>query len=748
MTIMKKEILMTAALLLLGACEVTLVPDHEESAEKPSLFFTGEKPVIESDTKTYYDPSTNSILWSASGEYMMVAMSNSAETEEEPYATGVFVPKRALNGTLKSNEAIVSADGKTAKFSLTENEYCTFPAGEGKYRFHSVYPATASCGLGNVSIWDWLVFVGTRPEGNGQYPSATSYDPNADVMLGISQQEYTEVTSGMEIPMVFDRLVTHGKITLTGIPAEMTNVTKAVITAPEGCTMSGIYYINVLGKEFGGDDKSNNNYVVLNYTSSESEKETKAASLPGEIVDGTFDLWFCTQPIEISEGQPLTITLKNESGSISRQITAREGGIKFEKNKLSTLTVSMAGAQYSDYEYELLMAPDGDPVSSLTLPRTAGVREFYIRTNAGNDVMFDYNACPNLLSVYCDPENISVDSKGWNIIHCYAVHKENHSRTAGINGSVGIEVWSDGSPVMNGSMAVLQSAGDGQVVIGDWTGDPVEMAGLLWYPCNLGFDLDHPFGKYYQWGRRAGQYAYCDDNSTKFSYSEYDSETGVILKVDDDTYYAADNNWFKYDNGETDPYPTVDFNWPTENDTPYKGMGNPCPAGWRVPTRAEWMDLSTLISSSYTYWSTVSLKENLHGTASFAGKTSSDKGAVWEVWNQMTGASLEFCVAGNVSATPSVTEAAFKSWENDDLNRYDTAYASGRYWAADTTQDEYYDFRNYSYMDFGARNVTNGGSYVKNEARVFNTTGYSYYGYSVRCVKSIEPTSHNQIVSE
>ena len=75
---MKKEILMLAALLMSIACEMTLVPDQEATGERMTLYFTGEKPDRQADVKTYYDPVSNSILWSQSGEYMMVAMSNSA----------------------------------------------------------------------------------------------------------------------------------------------------------------------------------------------------------------------------------------------------------------------------------------------------------------------------------------------------------------------------------------------------------------------------------------------------------------------------------------------------------------------------------------------------------------------------------------------------------------------------------------------------------------------------------------------
>lgn len=731
---MKKEILLLAALMMAAACEITKIPDAETSGGNMTLFFTGEKPVMESDTKTYYDPVSNGILWSAAGEKMMVAMSNSAELVKDRF-DDIDVPSQPFgeNCTLESNEAVVSSDGTTAKFSLTATESCAFPVGEGRYRFHSVYPASASCGLGNVSIWDWLVFVGTTPSGLGQYPSATSYDPNADVMLGISQQEYTTVTSGMEIPMVFDRLVTHGKITLTNIPAEMTNVTKAVITAPAGCTMAGIYYINVLDKEFDESAeyaKLNQNYVTLNYTSPKEDKGTKAAALPGEIVDGTFDLWFCTKPIEIPEGQPLTISLQNASGSVSRQIVAKEGGIKFEKNKLSTLTVSMKDAVYNPYKYEMSMTPDGETITTLNLPRTSGLTEFYIRTNAGDYVNFGESSFSNLVQIYPDWEYKNTDSRGWNIIKCYAIYKQNHSLSGTIDGSIGVEIVYDGTPTPNisSSISVKQSAGAGEIVIGDWTGDPVEMAGVLWYPCNLGFDLTHPFGKYYQWGRRDGQYPYRDDNSTKYAVSQFDESGAFVGSADASTVYSASGNWFRNDDT------VAGFNWPTENKD--NGMGNPCPAGWRLPTGAEWKALKEEFSG-YDYRSQASLKENLHGVASFTGKTSSDKAAVWEIWSEKTGASLEFCVSGYISAYDTVTETMFKNFTNADLGRYDTS-AMGFYWASDIGTD-YYGSPAYLHMEFPTDELTNGGTYNYSSKPFLgdSATGWAV-SYSVRCVKSIE----------
>lgn len=356
---MKKEILMLAVLTMSAACTEISVPNKVDSGEYRTLYFTSEKPVSGDETKTYYGGDKN-ILWGPGEERIAVVMSNSAVTVEDKISGSV--PQRVWgDGGLYSNPAVISDGGKTATFSLTENDYCKFPTSSGTYRFHAIYPTEAAFTFSNVSYWDWGVFVGTREDGCGQYPSTDTFDPLADVMLGISRDPYTSFSGSEDalmtqtIPMIFDRLVTHVKISLTDIPDNVTNITKAIITGPKGCTMSGIYYINVLKKELGsspstGETKAAYNYVILNYGSSDSKGEDKIEAPSGvEISGNTFDLWFCSQPIEITSGQPLTISLYNEGGCLSRQITARAGGIKFEKNKLSTLTVSMKTGEYSTY---------------------------------------------------------------------------------------------------------------------------------------------------------------------------------------------------------------------------------------------------------------------------------------------------------------------------------------------------------------------------------------------------------------
>lgn len=723
---MKKEILMLAVLMMSAACTEISVPNKVDSGEYRTLYFTSEKPVSGDETKTYYN--NGDILWGPGEEKIAVVLSNSAVTVEDKISG--TVPQRVWGEAyLYSEAATISEDKKTATFALTEDKTCTFPTLYGKYRFHAIYPTDALFTFENVSIWEWGVYVGTRgPQRPGQYPSATSYDPNMDVMLGISQNEYSsfpatgDALMTQTIPMIFDRLVTHVKIHLTDI-SDMTNITKAIITGPKGCTMSGIYYINVLKKDLGsspstGETKAGYNYVILNYGSSDPQVPSGV-----EISGNTFDLWFCTQPIEIAAGQPLTISLYNEEGCLSRQITAREGGIKFEKNKLSTLTVSMATGEYYPYTYELLNS-NKKPVTQLELPRTSGVTEFYVRTNAGNDIYFE-SSLSNIVSIYPESETTYIDDKGWNVIKCYAVHKENHSISSKIEGTITINIAKYGSyEYIPYDLKILQSAGKGDVVIDDWTGDYVEMAGLLWYPCNLGFDLEHPFGKYYQWGRYAGQYPFFEDETVQFAEPTFNEETGAITEANDNTFYAHCNsgNWFN--NINSSEYTTaVEFSWPMTKNEHYLGMGNPCPEGWRVPTRAEWEKLAELFSS-YSYRNSNQFKDKLHGI-SIESHTTNGTAYVFEIWNPNTGANLEFCLAGYIN--PRNQESA-NYLTKSTITRDDNGNTvHGYYWAADLNSNP--EKAPYYLMTFFKADSTVG--------KELSTTYDSYEGYSVRCVKSI-----------
>lgn len=592
---MKKPIFFAALFMaLFSACEKQFEnhsTDRQDEADV--LVLSGVKPTA-TTVKTYYDQASNGILWSPKGEKIRIVVSDVSDFYEDGY------PKMYLMG-MESEEGVVSDGGKTAKFSvpLTDdpesewNERMKFPAKEGRYRVHAVYPSVAANrGLGNATPWDWLVSIGSDEDYFRQYPTADGYDPDCDVMLGISKEEYTSITKGMEVPMVYERMVTHGKITLENLPSELKTVSEVEIVAPEDRVLVGIYYINVLDKS-QSYEKGKYNTITLKYDRLDEDRSNGGR----KVVDGSMDLWFCTQPFELKAGEYLTIIIRGKDsegnkGVVTRTISARAEGIKFEKNKFCSLSVNMSSCPFTSLYYQVsLSKEDWKEVSEINVPRNASVTYFYVKTNIQSGFHFEsqFNIAEE---EFIFTEGIrksfgELAGDGSTIYTVYVAAKENHkvSRTTTLPYRL---VFSNEG--LYRDLTITQCGGTGDVVLGDWTGDYVPMDNLLWYPVNVGATEEHPYGgKYFQWGRKDGQLPWLEDNTYSVKKSVFGEDGLFVGTPDPKVTYTTDANsspcWFdkKLDNLISVNHP---FDWPAVDTAP--GMGNPCPEGWRIPTIAEW----------------------------------------------------------------------------------------------------------------------------------------------------------------
>ena len=133
-------------------------------------------------------------------------------------------------------------------------------------------------------------------------------------------------------------------------------------------------------------------------------------------------------------------------------------------------------------------------------------------------------------------------------------------------------------------------------------GKGVDIDGIVWAPVNCGYhETDYPYGKLYQWGRIYGQ---------GYEGNVYDSD-GLVGKYSDATVPVCVHhssgisvsegqskiyvNWFFVSNYQYD----YDWAYPPHMNLWYRQYGNsikseydPCPKGWRVPTKGE---LSSLV---------------------------------------------------------------------------------------------------------------------------------------------------------
>ena len=125
---------------------------------------------------------------------------------------------------------------------------------------------------------------------------------------------------------------------------------------------------------------------------------------------------------------------------------------------------------------------------------------------------------------------------------------------------------------------------------------------VIWAPVNLGYSESYPYGKLYQWGRKAGQgYGSANSNDeagNRVIVESSPAEPGMpFIRPDAGTFYTYVNtttyDWYAATMGEQF---NIDWNEISSDDY----VGNPCPDGWRVPTEQELDGLKAHVSSRTT----------------------------------------------------------------------------------------------------------------------------------------------------
>ena len=133
-------------------------------------------------------------------------------------------------------------------------------------------------------------------------------------------------------------------------------------------------------------------------------------------------------------------------------------------------------------------------------------------------------------------------------------------------------------------------------------GKGVLVGNTVWAPVNCGYkastaaDKGYPYGKLYQWGRKYGQ-GYSKEYDATAPYDDGKIIQGPVeLSVGQNP--SNQENFYTYDpyviriwvSGLTSSECSKLWNNGTE-ESPIKTNYDPCPTGWRVPTKTEWMNL-------------------------------------------------------------------------------------------------------------------------------------------------------------
>ena len=274
------------------------------------LIVSAEKPVLEGDTRTEFNGET--VVWSTNDAIRMVYQS------ENGWSTKFYASKSAH---IEGNKATFAVD--------TE-----FPANAGgNYQFYAGYPTKQwNKGTANYSEKGTVdVEIPTEQT----MPSANTFDSKGDLLIGKSVATYATIPAKNEsMNFNYTRLVSHARVTLKNFVAEVgEEVLKVTFTAPAEVCLTGSstadFETQALTKDF------DNNTVTVSLPENKKPAATE-----------NVDVWFCSAPATIGEGENLTVEVETTRGTYTRTITAREGGIQFPQNKYSTLGINMASAEF------------------------------------------------------------------------------------------------------------------------------------------------------------------------------------------------------------------------------------------------------------------------------------------------------------------------------------------------------------------------------------------------------------------
>ena len=188
----------------------------------------------------------------------------------------------------------------------------------GAHRFYAVYPAVSYTDFSDAPD----VFA-SIPE--IQSPTATSYDPAADLMAG--ESEDWRSLPDTPVPLKWKRLTAHADITLKNLALAEGEVVKSIVLQGQnGAELTGDITIDLANPE--------------EFATAGVPRVTVMADKLTPAADGSLNFWISIFPVELTE---LTVTMETDQASYRKTFS----GISktFTQNARNVLGISMAGAE-------------------------------------------------------------------------------------------------------------------------------------------------------------------------------------------------------------------------------------------------------------------------------------------------------------------------------------------------------------------------------------------------------------------
>lgn len=287
--------------MLVAAAAMAFVSCQKQEIDAQETFSATLTVNADVQTKTYLED--NAILW-GTGEAVKLYL-NDGESN--------FISSASADQFEGQASAAFTFDLKDIKAAES-------------YVIGGIYPESAVVSDNNNNNNDALKYKVILPA--IQNAEAGKYDPSAFIMV-LKPETLNELPESHTAS--FRRAVALNKITLTGVKEDITSVE---ITVPAGKYLTGRRYFDLTAGTSGDIyyEKKNTLTVNSSYTGS------------------SIDVWFTSWGVELAEGENLTVKMTSATGTYTRSIAARTGGIKFLEGDLNTLTINMTNAEKDEFE--------------------------------------------------------------------------------------------------------------------------------------------------------------------------------------------------------------------------------------------------------------------------------------------------------------------------------------------------------------------------------------------------------------
>lgn len=228
----------------------------------------------------------------------------------------------------------LSSGGPTAHFTVPGNFNSSTT---GEHRFYAIFPSVSETDFSEAP--DVLTAIPGI-----QTPTASSFDPKADLMAGISRDTYTSLPTSA-VPLKWTRLAAHADITLKNLSlSEGETVKHIVLQGQNGAELTGDIVVNLTNP--------------LDYATDGEPRVTVMADNLSLSSEGSLNFLVSIFPVTLTE---LTVTVETDQATYRKTFTNISK--TFARNARSTLGISMTGAvktplaPVGEYYVKLTSAP-------------------------------------------------------------------------------------------------------------------------------------------------------------------------------------------------------------------------------------------------------------------------------------------------------------------------------------------------------------------------------------------------------